>query len=190
MTVEEIFTSMVQHILKGIMIHDELANYYDFLGLQGYKRCHEYHGMRETHGYRVIMHYYISRYNKFLPEPKVEPENIIPSSWNGYTRQQVDPKTKQSAVKTGLEKWVNWERETKQFYENMYQELMDINEIAAALKVKDLICEVDCELKKAEQYHLNKIATGYDMGDIIAEQHKKHKKYKKKIECFDHLGQK
>jgi len=184
MTVEEIFKELIEHNLKGVMIHDELANYYDFLGLPGYKRCHEYHAMMETHSYRELMHYYISRYNKFLPEPKVEPDGIIPASWNGYTRQQVDMKTKQNAVKTGLEKWVNWEKETKGFYEMKYKELMEINEVAAALKVKDLICDVDCELKKAEQYHLNKVATGYNMEGIIAEQHKKHKKYKEKMKCF------
>ena len=44
--------------------------------------------------------------------------------------------------------------------------------------------DVDCELKKAEQYHLNKVAIGYNMEGIIAEQHKKHKKYKEKMKCF------
>lgn len=57
---------------------------------------------------------------------------------------------------------------------------MEINEVAAALKVKDLICDVDCELKKAEQYHLNKVATGYNMEGIIAEQHKNIKSIRRK----------
>lgn len=184
MTIEEIFIKTVEHMLKGVMIHDELANYYDFLGLQGYKKCHEYHGMAETHNYRKIMHYYITRFNKFLPEPKVEPAGIIPASWNGYTRQQVDTKTKQSAVKAGLEKWISWEKETKLFYSNMYQELLNINEVSSALEFEKLICDVDCELKKAEQYQLNKIATNYDITNIISDQHKKHKKYKKQINCF------
>ena len=184
MTLEEIFKQTIEHILKGVMIHDELANYYDFLGLQGYKKCHEYHGMMETHNYRKVMHYYISRYNKLLPEPKVEPNGVIPTSWLGYTRQDVDAKTKQSAIKAGMDKWVAWERNTKKFFQTMYKELMALDEITAADMFMCLIHDVECELKKVEQYHLNKIATGYDMGNIISEQHKKHKKYKEKICAF------
>ena len=43
MTIEEIFGRISQHMIRGMMTHDQLASYYDFLGLRGYKRCHEYH---------------------------------------------------------------------------------------------------------------------------------------------------
>ena len=77
--------------------------------------------------------------------------------------------------------WADWEKKTKKLYEESYKELMDIGEVASALFVKELICDVDCELKKVERYQLNKSATNYDMIIIIEEQHDKHEKYKKKI---------
>ena len=116
-----------------------------------------------------------------IPDERFEAPDIIPSSWYDHTRDDVDVSTKKNAVKSGLTKWVEWERDTKKLYEQMYKELMELGEVASACKVKELICDVDCELKKAERYWLNKEATGYDMVMIIEEQKRKHSKYEKKM---------
>lgn len=108
-------------------------------------------------------------------------DNFSKSILKIFYIEEVDSKTKQSAVKAGLEKWVNWEKSTKKFFEKMYKELMNIDEVAAAFEFQKLICDVDCELKKVEQYHLHKQAIGYDISSIIAEQKEKHKHYKKKL---------
>ena len=63
----------------------------------------------------------------------------------------------------------------------MYQELMNIGEVAAAAYVNCLICDVEEELHTAEKYHLNKLSTGFDMVNVIDEQKLIHKKYKEKI---------
>ena len=182
MTVDEIFAEVSAHMIKGLMIHTQLADYYDFLGLQGYKRCHEYHALKESCSYRGINRYFINHYNKLVPEKEIENPDIIPENWYRYTRQDVDANTKRNAVKSGLEKWVEWEQDTKKFYEQMYVELMNLQEVSGALKMKELICDVDQELKKAQRYHLNKMATDYNINSIISEQGRKHKKYKKKLE--------
>lgn len=168
-----------------MMIHDQLANYYDFLGLQGYKRCHEYHFLVETCAYRGICRYFINHHNMLIPEERIENPDVIPANWFEHIREDVDSNTKKNAVKSGLSKWLTWERETKSFYQQMYHELMELGEVASACKIKELICDVDCELKKAERYLLNKEATGYDLVQIIDEQKSKHEKYRKKME---HLG--
>lgn len=82
-------------------------------------------------------------------------------------------KTKQNAIKTGLEYWVNWELDTYDFYQQIHKNLIELNLVADAEKVKDLILDVQEEITTATQYHLNKIATNYDMTDIIEEQDKK-----------------
>ncbi|MCH5211009.1 MAG: hypothetical protein J1F01_08620 [Oscillospiraceae bacterium] len=182
MTVEEIFSQLAQHMIKGVMFHEQLANYYDFLGLNGYKRCHEYHYLSETCDYRGLCRYYINHHNKLIPIGSVEDPNVIPENWYKYTRQDIESATKVTAVKNGMQLWVDWEKETKKLYEKMYQELMNIGEVASALKVKELVCDVDRELKKAERYQLNKQATNYDMVDIMSEQHRMHEEYKEKQE--------
>ena len=182
MTVDEIFKDLSKHMIKGLMVHEQMANYYDFLGLGGYKRCHEYHYMKETCSYRSLCRYYINHFNKLIPDSEIENPKIIPDSWYNYTRQDVDPSTKKNAVKNGLVTWYEWERDTKILYEKMYKELMNIGEVAAASKVHCFLMDTDDELKKVERYMLDKMATNYDINGIIAEQKNKHTKYKKKME--------
>ena len=182
MTVEEIFDKLSSHLVLGLMTHEQFCNYYDFLGLQGYKRCHEYHYMKENLAYRGICRYYINHYNKLIPESKFENPEIIPANWYKYTRFDVDANTKKNAVKSGLQKWKEWETTTKKLYEQMFKELMNIDEVAAACKVKELVHDVDMELKKIDRYILEKEAVNYDIGHIISEQKHKHEKYKKKAE--------
>lgn len=181
MTVEEIYSKILQHMIKGLMFHEQMSNYYDFLGLKGYKRCHEYHYLEENCAMRTLNRYFINHHNKLIPKLDVSDPEIIPNSWYKYSRQDVDNGTKKNAVKNGLTLWREWETETKELYEKMYKELIDIDEVASAMKIKELICDVNCELKKVERYQLNKKATDYDLIDIIEEQHKKHEKYRHKM---------
>ena len=180
MEIQEIFDGLAEHMIKGMMIHENLANYYDFLGLQGYKRCHEYHFMKETCDYRGLCRYYINHFSKLIKEPRFEAPDIIPTTWYMHVREDVDVATKQKAVKQGLEKWHSWEAETKILYQNMAKELLDKGEIAAYNKINELVQGVDMELKKVQRYILNKEATDYDMDSIIGEQKEKHKKYERK----------
>lgn len=181
MTVDEIYRDLSAHMIQGMMFHEQLANYYDFLGLEGYKRCHEYHFFEETCGYRKLCRYFINHHSKLVPYKEVDDPGVIPDSWYKYERQDVDAGTKKNAVKSGLERWVNWERETKKFYESMYRELINIGEVASAKFLCDYIEDVDVELKYAERYHISKASTGYDMVYIIEEQPKKHELYKDKL---------
>lgn len=59
MTVEEIFSKISAHMIEGMMFHEQMCNYYDFLGLHGYKRCHEYHYLCETIEHRKLERFYI-----------------------------------------------------------------------------------------------------------------------------------
>ena len=43
MTIDEIFAELGAHMIKGLMIHNQMMVYYDFLYLPGYSKCHEYH---------------------------------------------------------------------------------------------------------------------------------------------------
>ena len=182
MNIEEIYSKINEHMINGLMLHDQLANYYDFLGLEGYKRCHEYHYLEENIAYRSLNRYFINHHNMLIPEAKFTNINIIPESWYEHKREDVDIATKKNAVRSGLVKWVDWETKTKKMYEQMYQEAMNIGEVASAYKIKCLVKDADRELKMAERYLLNKESIGYDMTAIVEEQHKKHDKYKRKME--------
>lgn len=183
MTVEEIFKNLATHMAHGVMFHEEMANYYDFLGLKGYRKCHEYHYWDEAWVYRKLCHYYVGHFNKLIEQEELDKKkvSIIPSRWYQYTRQDVDPSLKRESVKEGLQAWVKWESQTKDLYESMFTELMTLGQVDAAMFVKCMIQDVSHQLKKAQQYHLNKKALDYNINDIIHEQKEKHDKYKQKI---------
>lgn len=182
MTVDEIFSKIVGHQIKGLMVHEQLANFYDFLSLHGYKRCHEYHYLCESYCMRKVQRYYINHYNKLVRKEPIDTPKIIPDSWYNYSRMDVDIATRQNALKTGISTWIDWEKETKSLYESMYKELCDIGEIAAACKIKELICDVDSELKYAEREGLKLKAIDYDLDAIYLCQDELHEKYKHKTE--------
>lgn len=166
------------------MVHEGMANYYDFLNLQGYKRCHEYHYLVETLENRKIQHFYINLYNKLIPELEIDSSSVIPANWGKYARQDVDYSTKRSAVQTGVNQWVDWERKTREALKKAYRELCDLGEVSAAAFVLDMIKCNDKEIKKAEQKLLDLEANNYDMTYIIESQHRYHKKFKKKMKTL------
>ena len=100
----------------------------------------------------------------------MERANVIPESWYGHKRQDVDKGTKQSAVKSAINKWVEWETKTKDLYEEMWLELINNEEVASAHFVAGFVRDVDNELKEAKKTHMNLETAGYDIGYILANQ--------------------
>ena len=181
MTTEEIFKGLSSHMIKGMMIHDKMADYYDFLSLRGYKRCHEYHFKKESACYRKLHRYFLNHYHRLIEEEQIEAPDIIPASWYRYTRSEVDVSTKRNAVKNGMEKWAAWEKDTKAYYEKAYMDLLEAGDVDGALFVQHLVEEVDCELKWAERKILDLSAADYNMAFILGEQKHIHDKYKKML---------
>lgn len=181
MPLEEIFSYIIAHMIEGLMVHDQLSNMYNFLGLEGYKAKHEYHYYCENKNYRELTKYFIEHYNKLVADRPFKNPNIIPESWKQFNRFQVDESTRQSYIKYGIDKWVDWEKETKILYQECYQKLMQIGEISAALRISEYIIDVDEELAEAEADSLFCSGLNYNVNDILLEQQKEYKKYQKKI---------
>ena len=64
MTINEIFSQLSQHMIKGLMMHTQLSDYFNFLGLKGYSQCHKYHYFEENNNYKQLCDYYLNHYNK------------------------------------------------------------------------------------------------------------------------------
>ena len=181
MTIEEIFSQLSAHMVEGVMIHAQLSDYYNFLGLKGYSKCHEHHYYHEGKNYREVSEYYLTHYNKLIPEVQIPNPDAIPSSWFGNLRQNVSMDVRKNAIKTGFDKWIIWENDTKNLYEDYYNQLVLLGEIATASFVKELVCDVNEELKDAQQLALENKAIDYDICVIMDKQDDLYKKYKHKI---------
>ena len=184
MTVKDVFAKLKAHMLEGIVFHDEMARYYGFLNLKGYEKCHEYHYAEESKAYRDLCRYYLSRFHEFIPVEPMNRPNVIPESWYKATMKDVDKGTKQSGVKSGIEKWVEWEKKTKSLYQDMYLSLIEIGEPAAAMKVACYVKDVDMELKYAEMKHITLEGIGYDLPTVVSKQDELYDMYKHKLKEF------
>lgn len=180
MTAEEIFAKINSHMIEGIMYHDQMANYFDFLSLHGYKRLHEYHAIEEAAARRSLNRYFINHFDMLIPEIAVTDPKAIPDSWHRVNRTDVDISTKRRAVRDGFTRWREWETETKKLYEQSYKDLCDIGEIAAACKVKELACDVDMELKCADRMYIMLYSVDYDINTIYLCQDGLHEEYANK----------
>ena len=54
MTAEEVFTGISAHMIVGIMIHKELADYYDFMSLAKYEKIQSKQYISESKSVRKL----------------------------------------------------------------------------------------------------------------------------------------
>ena len=182
MTIEEIYSDLSAHMIKGLMVHDQMVSYYYFLNLKGYAKCHTYHYFCENKDYLKVKHYYLTHHQKLIREKQISDPKIIPTNWYAYERKDVDPTAKRNAVKTGLEKWIEWEKDTKALYQKMYVDLMSLGAIADANFISQFVNNVDEELAHAESLYIKKKNSDFNIDKILEDQDKKVKEYNKKIE--------
>lgn len=184
---EELFAKISAHMIKGIMFHAQMADYFDFLGLRGYKRMHEYHYFEESVMLRKLHRYYVNNHCKLIPEASTENPHAIPENWLRYYREEVDNNTKRNAIKTAFTQWVDWENGTLKMYEKAYCEFIELDDIATAMFIKGFMEKVQNELKYARRKLLDLKSIDYDMPIIVSKQKEIHDCYKDKLEhlCFD-----
>lgn len=184
MTIEQIYEELDKHQLKGIMMHADLMDLFDFLNLHGFKRQQEYQYFLESVGLRIVHRYYTNHHGKILITHHDPYSRLTPENWKNYTRDDVDTKTRRTMVEEAFLRWKKWEKETKEFYCKMFAECTANNWIADALKISDLIKDVDQELKYLERQFLELKSCDFDMLFILQEQSDLHKCYKEKLKSI------
>ena len=162
-TPEEIFSEINNRFIGAIMMHGQFADYFDFLGLRGYKRLHEYQHLAESMERRKVCRYFINHHNALLKEDFSGEVKIIPDAWYTAKRLSVGKSTKQKAVEDGFIEYHNWESETKSIYEKYSQKLREAGAVADAVFVEKLVEDVSAELQTVERMISDLISTGYDM---------------------------
>lgn len=179
-TVEEIYAEINARMIAALMFHSQMADYFDFLGLRGYKRLHEYQYVSEGKERRELNRYYINHHNRMISDRYEGSVQMIPEGWKNANRISVGKSTKQKAVEDGFNEYRQWESDTKALYEKYAVTLRDDGHIADALRVEMLVDDVDGELKCLERMLVDLISAGYDMVYIVESQNAIHDRYKRK----------
>ena len=177
MNIEEIFTKLLEHMMKGVRFHEQATIYFDFLTLPGYKKCQKYHYYEELTNYRKLYDYYLDTYKKLL---KLSPQEyeLINNNMYKYSREEIDTNNKRTAIREIMRKWISWETETKELLEECYHE---ITSAAASIKILELLKEVEQELNDATNKYIQLETVDYDIIMIEEEQAALCKKYKHKL---------
>lgn len=178
---ESIFSEINARMIAALMFHDQMSDYFDFLGMKGYKRLHEYQYFSESMERKKINQYYINHHNKLIPNTYSGQVSMIPENWQTANRISVGKSTKQKGIEDGFNQYHEWESETKGLYEHYSSRLREMGAVADAIMVEKLVEDVDNELKKLEKIIVDLISSGYDMVYITESQQRIHDKYKAKM---------
>lgn len=180
--IEELYCMLDARMCKALAFHEQLADYFCFLGLHGFKRMAEYQYMKECAGKRKLHKRYIDMHHKILPVKECDVPILIPRDWSRYTTHDIDDSVIPKFVRMGLKQYYEWEKETKQFYEELCEKLMAWGMYADYEYVKELVLHVEKEIKKIMHLYESLNSTGYDVNAIHTTQEKLHEKYKQKYE--------
>lgn len=180
-SVDDVFAEINARQIAALMMHDQMADYFDFLGLSGYKRLHLYQYFTESKERRDVVHYYINHHGKLIPDRFEGNVQMIPESWRSANRMSVGKSTKQKAVEDGFSVYLGWEQATKDVYQKYATALREQGYVADAIFVDRLVEDVDNELERLERIITDLITSGYDPVYILESQKELHDKYKKKM---------
>lgn len=180
-SVDDVFAEINARQIAALMMHDQMADYFDFLGLSGYKRLHLYQYFTESKERRDVAHYYINHHGKLIPDRFEGNVQMIPESWRSANRMSVGKSTKQKAVEDGFSVYLGWEQATKDVYQKYATALREQGCVADAIFVDRLVEDVDNELERLERIITDLITSGYDPVYIVESQKELHDKYKKKM---------
>lgn len=180
-SVDDVFAEINARQIAALMMHDQMADYFDFLGLSGYKRLHLYQYFAESKEHRDVAHYYINHHGKLIPDRFEGNVQMIPESWRSANRMSVGKSTKQKAVEDGFSVYLGWEQATKDVYQKYATALREQGYVADAIFVDRLVEDVDNELECLERIITDLITSGYDPVYILESQKELHDKYKKKM---------
>ena len=227
---QTLYSELINRMKQGVEMHEQLADYYAFLNLPGYQKCHEYQMLCELLTYRKAKDMYMKEYNQLVQPTymvsnmltnmanmannnqnnnsnnnnnnnqnnmanngmssmmnsgKNYANNVIPTNWYNYTRYDVDQGTKRTGVKDGFKKWLEYEKETRQYLSEMARRLESMNEREAARKLDYLIEHVEKEIESAQNQLMNLESTGYDMNYILQQQEELKRHYADKIRTMN-----
>lgn len=180
-SIESIFSEINARMIAALMLHDQMSDYFDFLGMKGYKRLHEYQYFAESLERKKLNQYYIHHHNKLIPDIYSGQVTMIPENWQTANRISVGKSTKQKGIEDGFNQYHEWESETKNLYEHYSSRLREMGAVADAIMVEKLVEDVNSELKKLERIIVDLISSGYDMVYITESQQRIHDKYKAKL---------
>lgn len=177
----ELYGELEAHMVDGLMFHGEMSDYFNFIGLHGFKRIHEYQFYEENRNRRLLCRKVLDIYNKLIPHVHVTYMKYMPDEWQNYTRLDVDDSVLPKYTKHGWDMYREWEEKTKVLYENIATVFFEKHMIIDYNIVSNMLEDVQKELKKIYRTCEELNIVGYDPIHVTEMQSKIHEEYKTKL---------
>ena len=184
----EIFERIIGHLTKGVMFHDRMMDFYGFLGLEGFKKMHEYQYYHECMSRRELKCYMLEHMNLLAEDVGVNEEGLqfIPQNWYGYTRHEVTADMKKQHIMPSFQSYRDWENETKELLSYCANELMYMGRVSDFDKVTEMVHDVEEELETIDETILKIGSVDFDIKFVLDMQDDLCEEYEKKLEeCFE-----
>lgn len=170
----EIYAEVDRHMTAALMFHSEMSDYFNFLGLHGFKRAHELQYFEESIWKRKLHKKVLDLHNKLIPIRGHEKPEVIPVEWYGYTRLDVDDNILAKFVRQAVKQYKEWEEKTKTFYESVCCVFLEKGWLADYNLMMCYLDNVQHELKKIYRLCEELNGTGYDVLYIVEIQKRIH----------------
>lgn len=95
--------------------------------------------MSEVAGKRKLHHKYINLHHKIIPMKQVDLPQVIPSDWSRYTTADVNDNVLPKFVRSAMQRYKDWEEQTKQLYEELWQQCTNYGMTADADYISKLV---------------------------------------------------
>lgn len=177
----QLYGELNKRMTTALMFHSEMSDYFNFMGLHGFKRMHEYQYFNESIGKRKLNRTYLDLHNMLISERGHEKVEVIPEDWYKHTRMDIDDSIVSKHTRLALKTYMEWEEETKQLLEDICHVMLDRGKITDYKVMACYLEDVTCELKKIYRLieELNNVA--YDVLYIMEKQKEIHDCYKEKM---------
>lgn len=181
MTCEEIYGMVDSRMVEALMFHSDMMIYFDFLGLDGYSKKHEYQYFKESKGRKCFQRFIMDTTNKIVCEHNIKNPHAIPEEWYKHTRMDVGSNVLSKSVKEGFEKYKKWEEETLTMFEMIAAEFLSRGRMIVYDKILEYCVEVSKELSYIYKDYENLVTTEFDWNYIMDRQKKEKDCAEKKL---------
>lgn len=181
MPTEDILSELKKHLVNGLMFHNQMSEYFSFLGMCGYAEMHRYHELKESAGLKNLTEYHIVHAGELIPGGSHGIPDTIPQQWYRIKRQETDVSWRRRAVKDGMIKWNSWEKDTVILMKELGRQLSETGELIYASIVAEKCRGAENEASQSECIMFDLESKEYDLKEILRDQEKIRKEYREKI---------
>lgn len=177
--VNENYTKLTGRLLEMAMFHEQAMNMYNFFGLNGFKRMHEYFYECNLKCFKKIKMHYVTRHNGIIVNSQIETPEVFPKEWANHKQSDLTNETAINLIKKIFEKAKTEEEQSKAFYSELSKEFLSAGATEDVETIEKLFTHLYQEMKCMDRLSLNMKKTEFNFDYILSVQLHLHEKYKK-----------